>query len=594
MAGGVSKVWNIPRARYVGAAHRLEKRPQRLVEQRLSRDGRLALLGDPSDSNILWVWDNASGQMASRLVAPNRFGMLINIDAAFSPDEALLGTLGVASPDMVLRLWDVRGHRQLAELKNVCTFAWVLDGRTLLTVGPPADAAVSAPERRAFGHEANGPDNSYSGTAGVSHACLWEVGLPAPSYLVGGAVGSVAFRADSAAVAINDTVWKVTESAGQPVLQRAPFGARGLPEARSAGWSFGMRPLRDTYLRNRSPAPVFAGTDQVWDLVKLPTVADDPAAAVRKGRDHNAKGRDDRLQLRQLAPRRREVTLVCPTAEDIRFFESQARVSLGGQRMTYGGYSEAKFAVSPDGTKVLIAVSVAMTDEAPSGPPVAGLSSVSGNPRAGDSLELWDLTTSQRVSIWMREMIGGMTWDVVAFSGDGRHAITGSKTRGLEIWDVTTGKKERIAIPCGLYMLEPYLTPDWGHLLTVDLPIDGSRAQPDASVFRARLYDTKSGGETMSWPADGLSWLAFAVSSDGQWVASGGEGRVLHLWDAATGRELVRWDAHDAPITALAFSPDGKLLVSGGSDGTARVWNLPNIRRELQALNLDWTPGDAK
>ena len=71
-------------------------------------------------------------------------------------------------------------------------------------------------------------------------------------------------------------------------------------------------------------------------------------------------------------------------------------------------------------------------------------------------------------------------------------------------------------------------------------------------------------------------------------MATGGEDKMLHFWDVASGKELARWQGHDGGVTAFLFSRDGQTLYSGSQDGTLKLWNLPYIRQELKALNLDW------
>ena len=81
---------------------------------------------------------------------------------------------------------------------------------------------------------------------------------------------------------------------------------------------------------------------------------------------------------------------------------------------------------------------------------------------------------------------------------------------------------------------------------------------------------------------------SLAVSPDGKFAVTGGLDHTIRCWEIPTGREVARWEAHDSAVTALAFSPDGATLVSGSKQGALKLWNLQFIRRELQALGLDW------
>jgi WD40 repeat protein len=103
------------------------------------------------------------------------------------------------------------------------------------------------------------------------------------------------------------------------------------------------------------------------------------------------------------------------------------------------------------------------------------------------------------------------------------------------------------------------------------------------------VYDVESGRELRRWGDDRPAWGAFALSPDGQTVASGGEDGLIHLWSVAGGKEpLASWQAHDGTVTTLCYSKDGATLFSGGQDCTLKLWDLPYIRKELAALGLDW------
>lgn len=65
-----------------------------------------------------------------------------------------------------------------------------------------------------------------------------------------------------------------------------------------------------------------------------------------------------------------------------------------------------------------------------------------------------------------------------------------------------------------------------------------------------------------------------AFSPDGQWIATGGFGRVARCFDARTGQTKKQYAGHMAGINAVAFSPDGQTLATGSWDKTVRLWNV--------------------
>src|SRR5262249_33149102 len=106
----------------------------------------------------------------------------------------------------------------------------------------------------------------------------------------------------------------------------------------------------------------------------------------------------------------------------------------------------------------------------------------------------------------------------VAFSPDGRYALTGSDDRTARLWDVATGQPIRQFV---------------GH-------------------------------------TDIIGGVAF--SPDGKYVLTGSDDKTARLWDAATGQQLRVFSGHTDPAPRVAFSPDGKYVLTGSNDKTARLW----------------------
>jgi len=76
---------------------------------------------------------------------------------------------------------------------------------------------------------------------------------------------------------------------------------------------------------------------------------------------------------------------------------------------------------------------------------------------------------------------------------------------------------------------------------------------------------------------------ALAWSADGQWVASGGDGRTIRIWEAKTGREERTYPAKGR-ILSLAFAPDDKTLAVGTEGNGVQLLDLPSgtVKRTLR------------
>jgi WD40 repeat protein len=205
-------------------------------------------------------------------------------------------------------------------------------------------------------------------------------------------------------------------------------------------------------------------------------------------------------------------------------------------------------------------------------------------------LELWDLTTGNRISI-LNQGQWQKTSRPVAFTPDSRvllafpHDRTGDLA--VSLWDATTGRLLR-------------KIPLWDNEFTVpppDLavfPADGKTLFTARPSFREngsnviRINNFASGREIRHWEYKGGQIHALAVSPDGMRLATAGNDHMIRLWDVTTGRELARWEAHESAVTALSFYPKGNVLASGAEDGSLKMWDLDGIRRELSSIGLSW------
>jgi WD40 repeat protein len=148
---------------------------------------------------------------------------------------------------------------------------------------------------------------------------------------------------------------------------------------------------------------------------------------------------------------------------------------------------------------------------------------------------LFALPTDDRIGLWF-----GISNDSKLAAAPVYDAATGRdgplrKPRGVQVWDLTTGKAlARIA--CG----------------------DIDRTRP-------------------------------AFSPDGRTLATC-EDDGFRLWDVATGREVHRQPAHEyqrgvslAFANTMAFAPDGRTLITAHQDGTLLVWDVAAaVRRQTQ------------
>ena len=180
------------------------------------------------------------------------------------------------------------------------------------------------------------------------------------------------------------------------------------------------------------------------------------------------------------------------------------------------------------------------------------------------SLRLWDIATARMIksftgpqgvvsagSVMTKEgekvppavqivadkMVKGMTGfagriSSVAFSPDGRLAVSASWGNLLTLWDIGTGQ----------------------------------------------------GIRTFTGHQERVNTVAF--SPNGAQIISAGRDNTVKLWNVETGRVVRTYTGHMGDIGSIVFSRDGKRLLSGGSDGTIRLWGSQSGKEVVRFVSL--------
>ena len=189
-------------------------------------------------------------------------------------------------------------------------------------------------------------------------------------------------------------------------------------------------------------------------------------------------------------------------------------------------------------------------------------------------LRLWDVRSGQEI----RSFGGG--WfkkkgrvNSVAFSPDGRLALIGGDEPFMQLWDLT-GDKEVRRFKVGTWALRniPGASGCEKGTTSVAFTADGSQALSGHTLKTMTLHGPRcvffswnvdSGQEAHQFSGHNELVHCVAVSSDSRYVLSGSSDHTVRLWELATGKEVRTFKGHAAPVHAVAFSPDGRLAVSG-------------------------------
>lgn len=183
--------------------------------------------------------------------------------------------------------------------------------------------------------------------------------------------------------------------------------------------------------------------------------------------------------------------------------------------------------------------------------------------RATGTVELWDTTTGERLTV-LGEDMGSV--HALEFSADGTTLASVSWAGPIRyyLWEVATGREV-------LSFTKPQgrIPHSKGALVLSQAP--HSVASTDMETVKIWDVVTEELRHTFA-AADGNPTLALAFSPDGKTLAGGYV--TIRLWDTETGNERSELDGHTNGVHIMTFSPDGKILASGDTVGKVILWDL--------------------
>ncbi|NES05687.1 MAG: WD40 repeat domain-containing protein, partial [Okeania sp. SIO2F4] len=172
----------------------------------------------------------------------------------------------------------------------------------------------------------------------------------------------------------------------------------------------------------------------------------------------------------------------------------------------------------------------------------------------------------------------------VTISPDGQTLASGSWDNTIKLWDLESGELQR-TLTGHLQDVASVIFLDQKTLLS---------ASYDRTIKRwhlntGELLSSFNQSPNFTFNGHSRNIECFALSPDGQVLASDSHDQTVKLWDIFTGQEIHTFCCHAEEVISIAFNQDGWILASGSMDGGIKLWDLKQrkLKKTLYS-DLGW------
>lgn len=201
---------------------------------------------------------------------------------------------------------------------------------------------------------------------------------------------------------------------------------------------------------------------------------------------------------------------------------------------------------------------------------------------AGDDelINLWDITSSSSRPV---KTLSGHSASIVALRFAGDYLVSGSFFGDLKLWLIESSFTGHVhfereahdlgvtcldVLPPSSSSIDPYLIASGGNDNQVKLWQCSSSKRPLTLV------------RTLKKHSGAVMCVAFGVK---EFLASGSGDKTIIIWNYQTGHAIHQFEAHQRYVTCCAFSSDGIYLASGSNDRLVNLWKMTyNEQNDLQ------------
>lgn len=204
-----------------------------------------------------------------------------------------------------------------------------------------------------------------------------------------------------------------------------------------------------------------------------------------------------------------------------------------------------------------------------------------------ETLKLWELSTGRDIRTF-----NGHTSSIysVDFSSDGSYAVSGSLDKTIMLWDVRTGKTIRTMTVKNAWVRSVAFSPD-SKVIASGWSDDVIRLWNVANgkmIGELIGHNTKCDNDD-SWCKTGTTTGVYSVnfSSDSKYLVSSGSDKKILLWNVKYKKIIKKINGHEDIVHSVKLSRDNKFILSGSEDKTIRLWDIKSGKEIHKFLDRD-------
>jgi len=154
------------------------------------------------------------------------------------------------------------------------------------------------------------------------------------------------------------------------------------------------------------------------------------------------------------------------------------------------------------------------------------------------------------------------------FSGDSRHAVSGSLDGKLIVWDCWTGNKIQVIPLRSAWVMTAAFAPT-GNMVAC------GGMDNQLTLYDLNNRDTNGVAKLIREISGYEGFLSSARFLDDESIVTGSGDMKVMQFQIETGQKVVDLEGHNGDVAALSLKPDDRNVFATGSvDRTARIWDL--------------------